>query len=119
MNKLFKSFGFALKGIKISLHQRNFKIQLTYALLAICLGVFFGITSSEWCAILVCCSLVLSLEAINTAIEHLVNFVSPEFNPKAGIIKDISAGAVLISAIISVVIGFIIYTKYVLALLNI
>lgn len=118
MNKLFKSFGYAVKGIKISLKQRNFKIQLFVAFLAIISGVFFGITSAEWCIILICIALVLSLEMMNTAVENSVDFISLEYHKTAEIIKDVSAGAVLISAIITSIIGIIIYGQYILALLN-
>ena len=113
---MFKSFGFSLKGIKISLLQRNFKIQLFMAFLAIVLGFVFKITSTEWCIILPCCGLVLSLEMLNTAIEHLVDLVSPDFNEKAGLIKDVSAGAVLVAAILSAITGIVIYYKYIIQL---
>lgn len=113
---MFKSFGFAIKGIKISLLQRNFKIQLFMAFLTIVLGFVFKITSTEWCIILLCCGLVLSLEMVNTAIEHLVDLVSPDFNEKAGLIKDVSAGAVLVAAILSAITGLVIYYKYIIEL---
>lgn len=86
------------------------------AFLTIVLGFVFKITSTEWCIILLCCGLVLSLEMVNTAIEHLVDLVSPDFNEKAGLIKDLSAGAVLVAAILSAITGLVIYYKYIIQL---
>ena len=76
-----------------------------------------GIDRVEWFAILICIGNVISLEMINTAIEHLVDLVEPNHNPKAGAIKDLAAGAVLVFSIISAVIGIMIFGKYILALL--
>ena len=117
MQGFLRSFGYALKGIKLSFAQRNFKIQLICALTVIALGFFFKITSLEWCLVLVCSALVLSLEVLNTSIEHLVDMVSPDLNPKAGKIKDLAAASVLISAMMSGVVALIIFWKYILALL--
>ena len=62
--------------------------------------------------------LVIGMEIINTAIERLVDLVSPHHNPKAGIIKDMAAGAVLFSAIMAIVCGVLIFGKYILDLLQ-
>lgn len=118
MKKFLKSLSFATKGIALATKQSNFKIQLLVASLTVFLGVFFQITASEWCMVLLCIGLVLSMETINTALEYLVDFVSPEFHKTAGAIKDIAAGAVLISSIISVIIGAIVFYKYIIALLT-
>jgi diacylglycerol kinase len=118
MKKLLKSFSFAIKGIQISLRQRNFRIQIAAGITALCMGSFFNITGMEWCIVLLCISLVLSLEMSNTALEHLVDFVHPQYHKTAEIIKDVAAGAVLLSSIISSVIGMIIFGKYFLALLH-
>ena len=79
--------------------------------------VYFKTTTIESAIILMLCFSVLALELINTAIEKLSDFVEPNFNPKIGIIKDIAAGAVLMAAILSVVVGFIIYRAYILELI--
>jgi diacylglycerol kinase len=79
--------------------------------------VYFKKTTIESALILMLCFSVLALELINTAIEKMADFVEPNFNPKIGIIKDIAAGAVLMAAILSVVVGFIIYRAYILELI--
>lgn len=117
MTNFFKSFTFAFNGIKLSLKQRNIKVLVCCAIVSITLGFFLNVNNSEWFAILLCIGIVLSLETINTAIEHLVDLVEPNFNPKAAAIKDLAAGAVLIFSIISAIIGTMIFGKYILALL--
>jgi diacylglycerol kinase len=116
--KLFlKSFIFAINGIKLSLMQRNFKIHVACAIIAIISGFVLHINLTEWCIVFICIGIVISLEMINTAIEQLVNLIEPNHNPKAGAIKDIAAGAVLVFSIISAMIGVMIFGKYILDLL--
>jgi undecaprenol kinase len=113
----FKSVSFALTGLKLALQEKHFRIHLVATVLAIVLGFLLHISSTEWCIILMCIGAVLSLEIVNTAIEHLVDLVEPNFNPKAGAIKDLAAGAVLVFSIIAALIGIMIFGKYILALL--
>ncbi|MCF8424089.1 MAG: diacylglycerol kinase family protein [Bacteroidia bacterium] len=117
MKSFFKSFLFAINGIKLSFLQRNFKIHVACAIIAAIGGVIFQINLTEWCIILFCIGLVVSLEMINTALEQLVNLIEPNYNPKAGAIKDVAAGAVLVSSVISAIIGVMIFGKYILDLL--
>lgn len=112
MKKLLKSFSYAGLGIVHAFKQRNFKIQLAIAVVVMISGAYFRITETEWCIILLCTGLVLSLEMMNSAIEHLVDLVSPDYNKTAGIAKDIAAGSVLFFSIISAIIGAIIFSKY-------
>ena len=72
----------------------------------------------ELAIILIMIAMVLSAEIFNSAIENLVNFVSPEYHPLAGKIKDLAAGAVLVIAMVSVVVGLLIFIPYFLRLLN-
>ncbi len=117
MNSLFKSFGYAFKGIKMALSQRNLKIHVACAFIVIALGFFFQITTIEWCMIDLCIGFVIALEIINTAIEYVVDLVSPQFNELAGKIKDIAAGAVLVVSISALLCGILIFGKYIVALL--
>lgn len=115
MKKFFKSVLYAVHGLKASLdEQRNLKVQILIALITIGAGFYFDITSIEWCIILLVIGLVIGLEMINTAIESLVDLVTLERKPLAGKIKDIAAGAVLFASIIAIVIGVIIFRKYLL-----
>lgn len=119
MNKFFKGFGFAFAGIwQMLLHERNFKVHVLALLVVILAGFYFHITAQEWINILLVSALVLSLEAINTAIEKLCDLYTTETHPQIKIIKDIAAGAVLISAIFALVIAIVIFKKYILIFLS-
>ena len=81
-------------------------------------GTLFQITATQWCICLLLFALVAALELVNTAIEAVVDLVTEEKKPLAKIAKDTAAGAVLFAAIISVIIGCIIFLPYVLELLE-
>ena len=105
-----KRFKFALNGILLSFKsETNFKIHLPIALITATAGFVFKLNLLEWCIILLAMGVVLSLEILNTAIESLVDIVSPGYSEKAGRIKDMAAGAVFIAAMVSAIIGFIIF----------
>ncbi len=118
MKKLFQSFGFAWKGIRaVFSTENNMKIHISVAILVVLFGFLFQISLGEWLAVLICIGLVISSEMINTAFETLVDKVSPEKDPLAGKTKDIAAGAVLINAAISVVVGLIVFLPKVIKFL--
>lgn len=113
MKRLIKSFQFAIQGFLFALSsQANLRIHLIVSLLVIAAGFGFSVSAIEWCVLLLCMGLVISLELINTAIEKLVDMVSPEWKEQAGQIKDIAAGAVLWSSIISILVGLIIFGSH-------
>lgn len=108
--KLLKSFGYAFNGLKVVLSsQQNFWIHLIVVCIVVIVGVSSGLTTNEWCIITISIFMVLALEVVNTAIEILVDFISPGFHEQAGIVKDIAAAAVLLSAIGAVIVGLIIF----------
>ncbi|NCD68712.1 diacylglycerol kinase family protein [Mucilaginibacter agri] len=110
MKKLIRGFGYAFKGLAYAAQtQLNFRIHLGAMLIALALGFYLHISTAEWCWIVACIAAVLITELLNTAIEILVDLVSPEYNAKAGHIKDVSAAAVLITAIFAAIVGAIIF----------
>ena len=110
-----KSFAYAYQGIKeLFKSQPNAKIHLFIGIIAISGGIFFQISSIEWCLVILSCSLVLFAEAVNTSLEYLTDLACPQYHPLAGKAKDVAAGAVLISAIGAAIIGFIIFLPKVL-----
>ena len=103
----------ALNGLAhVFKKERNFKIHLIAFISVIILGWWFQIKAIEWIAILIASVLVLAFEIINTAIEILCDFVHPEEDLKIGRIKDVSAASVLICAMMSGVIGLIVFIPY-------
>jgi diacylglycerol kinase len=114
-----RSFAFALNGLKVCISKEtNFKIHIFCAAMAIISGMYFNISYAEWMFVLICTGFVLCMEMLNTAIEHLCNVVQLEFHPGIKIIKDISAGAVLLSAVIAAICGAIIFIPKILLLFN-
>jgi diacylglycerol kinase len=106
-----KSFYFAFKGIAdlFSGRHPNAMVHLM-AVVSVCIaGYFFKISTSEWLAVILCFIAVITLEAMNSAIEYVVDLASPEFHPLAKKAKDMAAGAVLLAAIGTVVIAAIIF----------
>ena len=113
MRDFLKSFIYAIHGLWSGIaDQRNLKFQLAVAVVVIGAGFYLSITAIEWAIILLCIAIVIGLELVNTALENLVDLVTLERKPLAGKIKDIAAGAVLIVSILSVIIGVIIFRKY-------
>ncbi len=115
---ILKSFQFAFKGLKWAFEERNFLIHLIIACLTIFLGFFLNINTNEWLIVIVCIALVMAFEILNTAIEKTIDLLHPQQHPKAGQIKDLSAAAVLLISIASVIAGSIIFFPKVLALIK-
>ncbi len=116
-NPLLKSFGYAFEGIWTGIRkERNMKIHCLAVIAVTLAGTLFQITAGEWCVCLLLFGLVISLELVNTAIESVVDLVTGEKKPLAKTAKDTAAGAVLFSAIVSVIIGCIIFVPYLLEL---
>ncbi len=110
ISKRIKSFGFAWNGIKsVFESETNMKIHGVVAILVIICGFLFDISLNEWLLCLLCFGFVISMEMMNTAVEYIVDLISPNHNYMAGKAKDIAAGAVLVSAIVSATIGLIIF----------
>ena len=119
MNKFIRGFGYALNGIwHASVTQLNFRVHLICTLIVVYAGYALHISPNEWLWIILCIALVLAAELFNTAIEFLTDLVSPEYNKKAGLVKDMSAGAVLVTAIGALAIGLIIFVPKLLALIH-
>ncbi len=98
--KHFKSFKFAFSGILHALyHEANFRVQVLITLISIFLGIYFQISPAEWSVLVLSFSMLLSSEIINTSIENLIDFVVPKKSPVVKVIKDLSAGFVLINAL--------------------
>ncbi|MGK7394915.1 MAG: diacylglycerol kinase family protein [Candidatus Cyclobacteriaceae bacterium M3_2C_046] len=109
LNKCIRSFQYPAKGILYAIRfENNFIYHLLAAMMIIMLGFYFQFSSLEWIIILFLIGLVFITEIINTAFEKLVDIISPEYQYKAGLVKDLAAGAVLIASIVALVIGLII-----------
>ncbi len=114
---LVKAFSCAWEGIVYAFSsQRNLKIHACFAIAAVILGFLLRISEAGWLAVVVCVALVMSLEIVNTAIESVVDLVSPEWHLLAKRAKDCAAGAVYLAAFASVVVACIVYLPRLLAI---
>jgi diacylglycerol kinase len=105
-----KSFADAVEGIVYVLQtQQNARIHAVITLAVFLFAFIFQINRLEWIALTIVVGMVWTAEIFNTAIEMFVDLVSPEHSQGAGKIKDVSAGAVFVSAMISILIGLLIF----------
>ena len=98
--------------------QQNAWVYACASVAVVTVGFVLGISSAEWCWLVLAIIAVWMAEALNTAIEFLADVASPEFHPLVKKAKDVAAGAVLISAIGAIIIGIIIIGPYVLKLMK-
>ena len=111
--KSIKSFKYAFRGIWLVFkNENNAKIHLLATMLTIGGGLYLKIEKIDWLFISLAIALVWIMETINSAIEKLVDLTSPDFNPKAGAIKDMAAGAVLFAAFFAVILGLLVFAPY-------
>jgi diacylglycerol kinase len=114
--KLINSFKFAILGIFAGFKfERNMKIHLLVSIIAIAMGFFLQINEVKWLVIILSISIVITAELFNTAIEKIVNGIvksNPERYDEMGLPKDMAAGAVLVAAIASLIVGLIIFLPY-------
>ncbi|MDE3839650.1 diacylglycerol kinase [Bacillus methanolicus] len=114
-SSLLRSFVFAYEGIVSAIkNERNLKIHLVIAVGVIIAGFIFSLSALEWVAVIVAIGGMLSLELLNTAIERIVDLVTDDFHPLAKQAKDAAAGAVLIYAVMSAIIGLIVFVPKIL-----
>lgn len=108
--KLINSFKFAIEGITYCVRsERNIKIHLCATVVVGILGWTQHLSPDKIALLIFAVALVLIAEMFNTAIEAVVDMISPQFNPLAKIVKDIAAGAVLLAAIAALAIGYILF----------
>ena len=107
---VISSFKYAFQGVFSAIKtERNLKIHISIMILVIIAGIFLKISKMEWIICIILFGLVIGGEMLNSAIETVVDIAMPEINPKAKFAKDVAAGAVLIFAISSAIIGLIIF----------
>ena len=113
------SFGNAFRGVAFAIQsEAHVRIDLVVTVAVVGAGLYFDLTTSEWCSIALAIGLVIASEILNTAIERLVDIVSPEHNAAAGRVKDIAAGATLVAAGCSVVVGVLVFGPRLVVLLS-
>lgn len=110
--RFVESFNAAIEGfIYVLKTQRNMRVHFLTALLILLLGIYLNFTSTEILILCLTITFVLAAEMINTTVELVVDMIKSEFHPIARIVKDISAGAVLLTSINAVIVGYLLFSK--------
>lgn len=108
--RFFRSFIFAYAGILAALKsEQNIRFHFTAAAIVIAAGVVTGLSDTEWMIIVLAIGGMLSFEMINSSMERIVDLASPDLHPLAKQAKDMAAGAVLVFAVASAIIGLLIF----------
>ncbi len=114
-----ESFQHAFHGIGYTFRtQRNAQIHLAIALMIVIVGLEVGLPLAEWAILALTIGLVITAETLNTALEVAMDHLSPAIHPEVKIVKDVSAGAVLLAALTAVVVGLLILGPPLLQLLT-
>ena len=108
-HKFFRSFSYAIQGILTAMKEQNLRFHIVSAVVVVITGIVTGLSLTEWLILTLIIALVIGAEMFNTAIERVVDLSSPEIHPLAKDAKDIAAGAVLVFASASVIIGLLIF----------
>ncbi len=120
MKKLFKSFMYAFRGlIHAFVNEHNFTIEIFCAIIVIVFSLVFTISTLEWFVVIINIGIVLMAELFNTAIENLCNMIHKETHPIIKIVKDVSAGAVVIAALCAFICACIIFIPHFSSLLKV
>lgn len=117
-NNLVKSFGYAASGVVQAGSERNFKVDVVAAVVVFVACALLQVPAWGWAVVAMCVGVQLAMETVNTAIEAIVDLSSPGIHPLAKRAKDCAAGAALITACASVVVGLIVFVPALLALLG-
>ena len=111
-----KSFLFAIQGFRTAIAtERNIKVMLAVGACAIVAGLALQLDLLSWAIVLLCCGVVIMAELMNTAVETVVDLVSPEFPPLAGRAKDIAAAAVWVLSVIVAIVGVLVFANAIIA----
>ena len=109
--KHYNSLVYAVYGLKHTfMSERNFRLHLLISLAVVTSGFFYKLSDIEWIIIILTIGFVLVCELINTIIENLMDIISPAYSFEVKAIKDMSAGFVLVSAVVAVLVGIILFT---------
>lgn len=111
--KQVKRFKYAFNGIFHALvHEANFRIQVVYAAAVIYAGLYFGISLTDWSMLVLSLGFLLSAEMVNTAVENIIDHVIHHYDESARIIKDLSAGFVLVTGICTLIVSILVFLPY-------
>ena len=114
-HSIWRSMGFAFEGLRYAFsNQRSLRIESIIAGIIVVIGFALDISRLEWVIVIISIFFIIGLELVNTAIEAVVDLVSPEYHPVAKVAKDVASAAVLTSGVGGLVAGLVIFGAYIL-----
>ncbi|MCZ0939185.1 MAG: diacylglycerol kinase family protein [Caldilineaceae bacterium] len=114
-HSIWRSMGFAFEGLRYAFrNQRSLRIETIIAGYIVVIGFALGISRLEWVIVIISIFFIIGLELVNTAIEAVVDLVSPEYHPLAKVAKDVASAAVLTSGVGGLIAGLVIFGAYIL-----
>lgn len=114
LKRFFKSFFYAFRGLaKAWKGERNLRVESVIGIMILVAGFFFGIKPIEWCLLIFVIGLVILMELANSAVERISDILKPRIHSYVKDIKDIAAASVMISAVMSIIIGLIVFIPYI------
>ena len=114
-HSIWRSMGFAFEGLRYAFsNQRSLRIESIIAGIVVVIGFALDISRLEWVIVIISIFFIIGLELVNTAIEAVVDLVSPEYHPVAKVAKDVASAAVLTSGVGGLVAGLVIFGAYIL-----
>lgn len=118
VKRLFKSFKYAASGLyKIFKEEQNLQIQFGAGFFVLILAWFFNVSKFELLLLIFSIGLVLLMETINSAVERIADVLRPRINEYIKEVKDITAAAVMLASLISVIVGTIIFWPYIMEII--
>ena len=119
LKKFFNSFTYPVKGLKYAYrNEQNLVVDIGIALIVIIASFIFKVSLIEAAILALTIGLVLAGELINTAIEATVDLVTEDYHPLAKVAKDTSSAAVFVIAVVSIIVGLIIFLPKIIDLLS-
>lgn len=117
--KFIISINNALSGLyHLFKTERNVQLHIIGLLGIVTINTAFQVNRYEWAITLLCIGIIISLEAVNTCIEKISDFIQPSYNRHIGLIKDLAASSVLIMSLISSIVALIIYAPYLISIID-
>jgi diacylglycerol kinase len=115
MTKFFRSFRHAVDGIRTAIAtERNFRFELVLAVASVVLALILPLSVAERAIVFLTIGIILSLELLNTAFEHLMDVLNPQYHEDVKKSKDIAAGAVLLASIAAATVGLVVFVPHII-----
>lgn len=109
-----RSFRYAFAGMRLLFgEEHNARIHATITVLVVVAGIVLRVSPVEWGVLVICIGMVLAVEAFNSAIERVANYLTTERDDRIRDIKDLAAGAVLLCAIAAAIVGLIVFVPHI------